>query len=645
MRRHSESDPLPVCSASGSAVVVAEPRRLAYRPDVDGLRALAIGAVVLYHAFPAAAPGGFVGVDVFFVVSGFLISGIIFDRLDAGRFRFSWFYARRVRRLFPALSVVLFASLAVGWWTLLSSEFSQLGRHVAAGAGFVANLAYWRESGYFDADAASKPLLHLWSLGVEEQFYLIWPVLLVLAWNSRRGVTTLIAVVLAGSFFVNVASVSHHALAAAFYSPLGRLWEPAIGSAWAWREHRRNGGLSVPTWMKQALAGSGLLTIIVSSYVVPRATFPGWWALLPTVGTMSIISAGPQAWINRVVLSNGVLVAVGLISYPLYLWHWPLLSFAAAYSGSNHGWIVVSAAVVLAWITYRLVEIPIRHGPATTFRVSALSVCVATLAVVGLALPYAGIGTRLSRELRAMAEFHYDYERPYRLGRCFLNFGQSAQDFARECVEPQSAARPRRVLVWGDSHAAALAAGVRAVFGGTYAIGQLTAAGCAPIVGATFPLRNDCAPINSAVLARIHRERFDRIILAANWSAYDFTPLGATIEAAAAAGTTVVVIGQVPRWFQPLPRTLLLFHRANPRAPHQYPERLQAGFARDGEIETGLRRIAAQAGAEYISAYERLCDRSGCIARLGADLETLTFWDTTHLTERGATFLAEGFQW
>src|SRR3954470_7116910 len=171
-----------------------------YRPDVDGLRAVAVVSVVLFHAFPAAAPGGFAGVDLFFVISGFLISGIILSDLGKGSFTIADFYRRRVRRIFPALILVLAACLAIGWRVLLPDEFRQLGKHIAAGAGFVSNLALWRESGYFDKAAETKPLLHLWSLGIEEQFYLFWPPLLVLAWKRKWDALTVAATIVSASF-------------------------------------------------------------------------------------------------------------------------------------------------------------------------------------------------------------------------------------------------------------------------------------------------------------------------------------------------------------------------------------------------------------------------------------------------------------
>src|SRR5437870_5550894 len=208
-----------------------------YRPDIDGLRALAVLSVVAFHAFPTSLPGGFLGVDVFFVISGYLISTIILENLDKGAFSLAEFYGRRVRRIFPALLVVLLASYVFGWLALLADEYAQLGKHIAAGAGFVSNLVLWNEVGYFDRSADTKPLLHLWSLGIEEQFYLAWPLLLWFSWKRRFVAPVVLA--LAALSFIATALWSNVDAVATFYSPLTRFWELLGGSMLAWLALRR----------------------------------------------------------------------------------------------------------------------------------------------------------------------------------------------------------------------------------------------------------------------------------------------------------------------------------------------------------------------------------------------------------------------
>jgi peptidoglycan/LPS O-acetylase OafA/YrhL len=374
------------------------PAHPAYRRDIDGLRALAVLSVVMYHAFPARLPGGFAGVDIFFVISGFLIGSILIAGIQQGSFQFGDFYARRVRRIFPALTLVMGCCLVFGWFALFPDEYRMLGKHVMAGAGFVSNFFLWHEVGYFDTAAETKPLLHLWSLGIEEQFYIFWPVLMVLAWRGGISLLKLALGLLLLSLLINVAGV-HRFPSATFYSPFSRIWEMLFGTVLAYLSVNRIGlfvvarrgaggetcwdlgGARARDW-----ASAAGLALLLGTIALLRAErhFPGWWALLPTLGATLLIAAGPHAWCNRVLLSSRVMVWFGLISYPLYLWHWPLLSFARIVesgmpSAPIRGAAVV-AAVVLAWLSYRFVEKPLRG--AGDGRRTAVALVVVMLSLV-----------------------------------------------------------------------------------------------------------------------------------------------------------------------------------------------------------------------------------------------------------------------
>lgn len=315
-----------------------------YRPDIDGLRAVAVLAVVAFHAFPNWLKGGFIGVDVFFVISGYLISTIIFENLDKGAFSFSEFYARRIGRIFPALILVLVACFTFGWFALLADEFEQLGKHIAAGAGFVSNLVLWSEAGYFDNSAETKPLLHLWSLGIEEQFYIFWPLFLWFAWKRKFNLLTITILVATISFILNINGVKQDTVAT-FYSPQTRFWELLSGSLLAWitlykKSSYQRAKLKIDGWLANIIyreqtkcngkALSNVLSFlgfILLAYgflnINKELSFPGKWALVPVFGSVLIIAAGSKSWVNQIILSNKVLVWFGLISFPLYLWHWP----------------------------------------------------------------------------------------------------------------------------------------------------------------------------------------------------------------------------------------------------------------------------------------------------------------------------------
>jgi len=319
-----------------------------FRSDIDGLRAVAILSVIFGHAFPLFVPGGFVGVDIFFVISGFLISSIIYDNIDKNNFSFHEFYSRRIRRIFPALILVLTFCLLFGWGALFSYEFSQLGKHIGGGAGFVSNFILKNEVGYFDNLAETKPLLHLWSLAVEEQFYIIWPIAIFIMTKLRldAGAVTLVFTVI--SFCLSI-QTTYGDQKAAFYLPYARFWELSAGSLLAYStlypENKGTvfwktvcGKLSGIVGLTPGIAATksviGFALILVSILFLDRTSpFPGWRALFPTLGAVLIISSGATSWFNKEILSGRLIGLIGRISFPLYLWHWPLLSFATILEG------------------------------------------------------------------------------------------------------------------------------------------------------------------------------------------------------------------------------------------------------------------------------------------------------------------------
>ncbi len=453
----------------------ADPR-LHYRPDIDGLRAVAISSVVVFHAFPGWAPGGFVGVDVFFVISGYLITSLILKALPSetssrNSFSFRSFYAHRIRRIFPALILVLAGCLALGWFVLLADEYKQLGKQVVTGAAFAENLSLWGEADYFDTAAELKPLLHLWSLGIEEQFYIVWPILLVLAARLRLNTFALIAGIAIASFAANILAVKEHA-ALAFYSPITRMWELMAGGTLAYIHVHRS--KAPERWKAYLLAlvpklrsmsavadlesGAGLLLILAAVFFLDkRAAFPGWWALLPTIGACLIIAAGTQASINRQILASRLFVFVGLISSPLYLWHWPLLSFARILQGGAPSPALRIAAValslILACLSYWLVEKRVRlrkHWAAAP----GLACALMLIAGAGYnVFDREGLEFRLKGSELQRVKFNVTLQYQTQCRRDF-KFAQNAF-----CLRG-SEDRPPTVALIGDSHAMTLYPGL-----------------------------------------------------------------------------------------------------------------------------------------------------------------------------------------
>ncbi len=627
-----------------------------YRPDIDGLRAIAVGSVLVYHAFPTALMGGFVGVDIFFVISGFLITTIILQSLAAGDFSYRDFYARRIRRIFPALIVVLLATLCAGWYLLLSDEFAELGKQTVGGTAFVANLVFWGESGYFDTAAETKPLLHLWSLGIEEQFYIFWPLLLGLAWRKGWPIVRVVLVVAVVSFLVNVTTV-HPLPAASFYSPASRFWELMVGGILAcmrlkppapsaWRSH------------VQSVLGVGL---IVLGLVMIRSNkaFPDWWALLPTLGAVSCIAAGPNGVLNKYLLSNRMMVWLGLISYPLYLWHWPLLAFVRIVEADplhpspiyRAGAMV--ASVLLAWATYRFVERYARNRPGAG-TLKALGAGMVLLAAAGAAI-FFGVpeprNNSAQLQIVANAGLDADYYQGFKL------------DMIGDQLVYKVGGGPKRVLFLGDSHVQQYAPRVMEL-ARTLSMEDKSAwfvtQGACPAVPGVFADKNiGCAERRTALLAYALSPEVDSVVIGGCWNCY-FVGHGA-LEYYYHGADNVVHPFQggdgIERSLASLEATLreLARHKKvfllldNPGGPEFTPKRLIEGSrlthmeasvstpttplpADQKQLNDRLRAIAQASGAEAIDAMAVLCKDDQCIRTMpdGAP----AYKDADHLRPR-----------
>lgn len=352
-------------------------KSLQYRPDIDGLRAVAVLLVISFHAFPKSVPFGFIGVDIFFVISGYLIGGIITLNLQNGSFSFRNFYSRRILRLFPALGVLLAALLSAGLFLLTPPELSLLAKHAIAGSLFGENFLLWTETGYFDQAALSKPLLNLWSLGIEEQFYLVIPFLMYWLYQTNKRLAWLFATlffIFLLSFMANIWIV-HKSSSAAFYLPVSRFFELLSGVLLRMGEYlhpfstatgSRKGWVR-PKYLPPMAFLLAVILLAVSAFAInPGRAYPGWHALLPLLSACLFIFSGPDNLLSCVILCNRIAIYTGKISYPLYLWHWPLLSLAYIYYGhfnfpAASKFFLVLLAFVFAILTYQFVEKPVRH--------------------------------------------------------------------------------------------------------------------------------------------------------------------------------------------------------------------------------------------------------------------------------------------
>jgi peptidoglycan/LPS O-acetylase OafA/YrhL len=636
----------------------------AYRPEIDGLRAVAVLLVVVFHAFPELLPGGFVGVDVFFVISGFLISGIILKDLASGKFSLLDFYARRCRRIIPALLAVALAVLAIAYFTFLADDFKRLGLHLIGGMTFTSNFMFWSESGYFDSSADTKPFLHLWSLSVEEQFYLIWPLLIAFCYRRKWPMIQ----VLAGLSLVSLAWNLYRVGAApaeTFFLLPARLWELGVGgllACGAIQSPRKKsaGKKKSPDRNQGFFLAAGLLG--AAAFLLNGKTpYPGIAAVLPVAAAALFISIGIHSWGGRSVLASKPLVKLGLISYPLYLWHWPLLAIARITSegsleASKRAFIVL-LSVVLAWLTYRFIERPVQTSLFARASAHARSLRFVLLGAASLSaaaalgwLTYTEITfSPVQKQMRTVASYSSrKFGPPFPgigdFGKCFLDTEESFDNLSPDCMDPKGAAQT--ILLWGDSYGAQLYPGMLDYFSSRqFRILRVTSSSCPPVLHYDSPWRAHCRATNDYVIEKIRAVKPKIVLMQAHWLQDSGSPgflnkLDGTIAELHAAGVEqVLVLGQLPLWEVKLPKYVELHFL---RDGLEIPVRSRNGVKKESfEVDKAFKdHFANQPGARYVSLIDGLCNETGCTVLVGKDpTNDLIAFDDGHLTPSGARFV------
>ncbi len=638
-----------------------------YRPDIDGLRAVAVLSVVAFHAFPNLIASGFIGVDIFFVISGFLISSIIFSNLEHNSFSLIEFYRRRIKRIFPALLLVLISSLIVGWFILMSEEYRALSKHIVGGVTFLSNIILWRESGYFDTSSELKPLLHLWSLAVEEQFYIFWPLFLAFVWKRKWSFVAVTATIATISFAINIYATSANP-SAAFYMPLPRFWELMIGSLLAYITlHKPH--LSNQYQNMQSTFGFVLL-LLGMIFINNERAFPGWWALLPTFGAFFVISAGPAAWFNVHVLSNKLFVWFGLISYPLYLWHWSLLSFAAIQTSETTSTLtrtgLVIASIVLAWLTYKFIEKPVRFGKHSGKKVITMiiiMICVGGTSYLvfkknGMdgseAFGRAHFAERdryLDYFNNRIPEMHYftsvNMPEKFRYECDFYN--QAAFKEGRGTVLPtpkidescyvRNNAYSHSVFIWGDSHGQQLYSGIKNNIPHDWQILQVSSSGCIPDVNTTeSSTLSYCQQSNWFAIKTIKDTKPDVVIVARNLGHTLEYFIGVENKLKAWGVNKIIFTGPTPHWTTELPKIIVR------KLWRPTPRRTYIGVNhRVLEQNLYLQKNFQSSGSKvYANIINLFCDHEGCLTYLGEDKQTgLTAFDEGHLTPIASDYVAK----
>ena len=618
-----------------------------YRADIDGLRAVAILPVLLYHAGVPPFTGGYIGVDVFFVISGYLITRLLMADMAAGTFSIAAFYERRIRRIFPALFTVLAATLAAGYVISMPGDLTEIGKSTVAATLFFSNFHFWLTSGYFDAPHSGMPLLHTWSLAVEEQFYIVFPLLLVLTARFARGRYIMVLTpILLLSLGLSVAAVHYgtaggFAASAAFYLLPTRAWELLLGAILAIGATRP----LISARLNDVVAAVGTALIAVPVFAFTSQTpFPGTEALYPCIGAALLLYSAPHGpWATRM-LAHPAMVFIGKISYSLYLWHWPLIVFATYWNG--HALSALQTVVVLAVtfglsaLTWRFIEQPCRRTKLVN-HTALFSIAGGTMAMfvcMGIALIAThGLPQRLPDKVRAIAAYaEYDTALVFRSGQCFLeNDGDTLQNFDNTtCLKlsPDKA----NVLLLGDSHAAHLWYGLYGAFP-TLNIMQATASGCRPLLDFnTFKAKPRCQELMGYMLGQwLPANPVDAVVIAARWVPDDVTALKQTIAFLRTRVRAVYVVGPAPEYAMAVPSLLARAMMHNDSLLLQRSLRTEPKT-----LDKTLRAALADTGAVYLSPYQALCPPPNGMCMAATSTGMPLQFDYGHFTAEGSAHIA-----
>jgi len=628
-----------------------------YRPDIDGLRGLAMLAVLLFHYRLAGISGGFIGVDVFFVISGFLITRNILQDIQAGTWSYGRFYTRRTRRLFPALYATLTGSFLATTVILMPNDLEWFATTALHSIVPTSNFLYWMKLGYFGPTAGHTPLLHTWSLSVEEQFYLVWPALMLLVLGRAAGrgpgrSRWLIGfLVLAGAFSVwGGQRVLESDARAAFYLMPFRIVELAAGALLVWLprlpEQRR--------WVEEPLLAAGLTLVVYCIFAYEGGMpFPGINALLPTLGATLILYAG-RAPRTGLILRNPVMIGIGLISYSLYLVHWPLLVLTElALMRPIGGWekgAMMLASAALAWTMVRLVERPFREAPRrprhlspAAFGLSCAGLTIVLLWTSSLVLVGDGWPWRIPAEIRApiagLELARQNREARNRTGICHLNMwvGRTALggyvDDRCMRVDP---GRPNYLII-GDSHGADRYTGLSSLYPEVNFL-QMTTASCRPLMDTDFREYHCQERMEYAFRDYLPRGKIDGVVLAGRWQAGDLGRLEKTLAYVRGLGIRVIVLGPAAE-FVPWVADLV-FHYGRREGLEDWVSRFLVPERR--ELDQRMRRLSEASGADYYSSIDAFCPAGHCPV-LSPDGKLLIV-DYGHQSPAGALVQAKGYK-
>ncbi|WP_460042554.1 acyltransferase family protein [Pseudomonas sp. S2_H01] len=615
-----------------------------YRSDIDGLRAVAVLSIVLFHLNAKILPGGFVGVDVFFVISGYLISKIIYSEVEEKIFSLSTFYVRRAKRILPALLSMLCLTSAVAYSQLYPSELVSYAKSVISSALFLSNIYFYETLNYFSPAADEIPLLHLWSLGIEEQFYIFFPLIIIAVcrfWKSAIP-WVVASLLLLSVCFSEV--ILHISPSASFYLLPLRAFELLIGSLIA----IQSGQIAKYSFNSNIVALTGAVALLYSiCFYNSSMRFPGLAAVLPSLGAALLIVGGARRNFASHLLESKFMVFFGKISYSLYLVHWPLIVFAKRSLPHLNDYafvgIVFVISTVMAYCNYRWIEQPFRGNrvasqPRTVLGASALSLTILILAASVVVMENGFPKAIDQRSAKALEILQYNPATDYLSGTCFLDPDQIPSLAERsKCLPPRSKAT---AILWGDSHAIHLYGGLKETFAERgITLGALTGSVCPPILGVDIPARPYCREANDQNFQLISQTRPDILIMTARWypDPTMVTAFSKTLDKVSALGIKIVVLGESPTYKQSVPIIVARLIKegknsfyATSDLDEEVIERAEKAVS---EIAEGKPHI------RYISVFNTICPNKSC--PLTTADEVPMYYDIAHLTPNGSRFFAK----
>ncbi len=624
-----------------------------YRPDIDGLRAIAVISVVIYHAgFKIILndkefdllPGGYLGVDIFYVISGYLITFLILENIKNNTFSFLNFYERRARRLFPALFVVIFSSLIAGYFFMLPEQFKNLSSSGLSSLLFVSNFWFHLADNYFTDASSLKPLLHTWSLSVEEQYYLIFPPVLYFLHKKKKKIFFFLITLICFSLIFSQIG-SNYFKDFNFYNLLSRIWEIAFGALIAY--YHQNKKFEKIKSYNEIIMIISLCFILIPFFIFDKFTpHPSILTIFTVFGTGTIIFLRNNNGLIKSILSSKYLVGIGLISYSLYLWHYPILAFKKIKSQNLSEFDKLEAiflAIIISLISFFLIEKPFRDKKFIEKKIFLTLITSFFLFIFFLCLyvnKTNGMPKRYSPEILSLVDFNYNYKDIYQIGTCHIKDKKKLnKDFFENCIIEKKINK-NNLFIWGDSLGAHLYPGISEKYGKNYNILQRTADRCKPFI----PISNlkSCDLINSQILDEILKTKPNKVFLSGYWAKEDLKGIKQITDVLRKNNINqIYLFGPSPRWHDPLPKILLKKYKIYRKIPLYLGDK---NHKKNFELDKQFNNFSKKNKLKYISPMKILCQKDyKCLTRVDNQPDSITSWDENHFTKKASIFIFSKF--